>query len=130
MATCGTGGWTGPLPGDPSTELILSAVPAFGGIDVSWLYPGTNPGAVAYIELYRGISSNFANAISRAVVSGNFFYDKNTSSTDTTYFYWGRVVSVNGTVGEWNGPVFATARPTVDQVVELLNGKIDSSALA
>ena len=53
--TCGVGGWGGPLPGDPDNNSVLTATPAFGGIDVSWSYPGTNPQAVAHTVLYRGV---------------------------------------------------------------------------
>lgn len=130
MTVCGTGGWTGPLPGDPSTNISLAAGSTFGGVDVSWTYPSTNPGAVAHIELYRGTGSNFNTAVPLAVVGGSFYYDKNTALTPTTYYYWARVVSINGTVGEWIGPASATANPTVAQMVDMLNGQIDSSALA
>lgn len=130
MTVCGTGGWSGPLPGDPNTNIVLMATPAFGGVDVTWTYPTTNPGAVAHIELYRGLNATFGNAIPLTVVGGNFYYDKNTFAVNTQFFYWGRVVSINGTVGEWVGPAVAIAKPTIANMLDLLNGQIDSSLLA
>jgi hypothetical protein len=127
---CGTGDWNGPQPGDPDNNSILSATPAFGGIDVSWTYPATNPQAVAYVQLYRGLSSTFANAILLATVGGNFFYDKSTSANLTTYYYWIKIVSVNGTVGELIGPASAIAKPTIASVIEGLTGRIDAGLLA
>lgn len=128
--TCGVGGWGGPLPGDPDNNSILTATPAFGGIDVSWTYPSTNPEAVAYVQLYRGLSATFANAILLATVGGNFFYDKSTSANLTTYYYWIKIVSVNGTVGELIGPASAVAKPTIASVIEGLTGQIDAGVLA
>jgi hypothetical protein len=128
--TCGVGGWGGPLPGDPDNNSILTATPAFGGIDVSWTYPASNPEAVAYVQLYRGLSSIFANAILLATVGGNFFYDKSTSSQLIEYFYWIKIVSVNGTVGALIGPASAIAKPPIADVIEGLTGRIDSGLLA
>lgn len=129
-SACGIGGWGGPLPGDPDNNSILTATPAFGGIDVSWTYPATNPQAVAYVQLYRGLSSTFANAILLATVGGNFFYDKSTSASLTEYFYWIKIVSVNGTVGELIGPASAIAKPPIASVIEGLTAQIDSGLLA
>lgn len=130
MTVCGTGGWSGPLPGDPNTNIVLMATPAFGGVDVSWTFPTTNPGAVAHIELYRGLNATFGNAIPLTVTGGNFYYDKNTFAVDTQFFYWARVVSINETIGEWVGPAVAIAKPTVADMLTLLSGQIDSSLLA
>lgn len=127
---CGTGTWTGPKPGDPDNNLILSATPAFGGIDVSWSYPATNPYAVAHTVLYRGLSQNYAGAIQHAVVSGNQYYDKSAGDVPVEYFYWIQVVSVNGTYGELIGPASAIARPTIEETLRQLTGKIDQGVLA
>lgn len=129
MNNCGTGGWSGPLPGDPDNNSILTATPAFGGIDVEWTYPTTNPFAVAHVELYRGTSDNFAYAVRHKIVSGNFFYDKIDSST-TRYYYWIKIVSVNGTVGDPIGPASAVARPAINEVIVGLTGMIDAGVLA
>jgi hypothetical protein len=125
---CGTGGWTGPKPGDPDNNSILTATPAFGGIDVSWSYPVLNPFAVAHTLLYRGLTADFNSAIQIAVVSGNFFYDK--QDNVLTHYYWIRIVSVNGTEGELIGPASATARRTIEQTIEDLTGQIDRGLLA
>lgn len=125
---CGTGGWSGPLPGDPDNNVLLSAVPAFGGIDVSWTYPVTNPFAVAHVLLHRGISANFNSSRLLQIVSGNFFYDK--LDAGSTYFYWIQIVSVNGTLGDVVGPASATARPLIADLIEQLTGQIDAGLLA
>lgn len=128
--TCGTGDWTGPLPGDPDNTSILSAVPAFGGIDVSWTYPNINPHAVAHVLLYRGITSNYAASVKQATVAGNTFYDKITGTAGTRYYYWIQIVSVNGTVGSVIGPASAVVRSRSQDIVDDLTGQIDAGVLA
>ena len=128
--TCGTGGWSGPLPGDPSNNSILSATPAFGGVDVSWTYPTTYPEAVAHILLYRGISNNFDMAIQIAVVSGSQYYDKIEPSPLHPYYYWIQIVSVNGTIGDLIGPAAATPKGTIAEVLTGLTGQIDTGVLS
>lgn len=128
---CGTGGWTGPLPGDPDmspASITLSAMAVFGGISVQWTYPSVNGYAVAHTLLYRGVSNNFAASIQRAVVAGNSFFDQDNSST--TYYYWIRLVSINGSPGELIGPAIATARPRSVDTLEDLTDKISVGALA
>ena len=127
---CGTGDWTGPLPGDPDNNSILSAVPAFGGIDVSWTYPNINPHAVAHVLLYRGITSNYAASVKQATVTGSTFYDRITGTAGTRYYYWIQIVSVNGTVGTVIGPASAIARSRIEDTIVDLTGQIDQSALA
>lgn len=126
--TCGVGGWDGPIPGDPSNDTSLSAVAAFGGIDVTWTLPTTNPHAVAYIKLYRGTSAVFGSAVLLKEVAGTFYYDK--LDTATLYYYWIEIVSVNGSVGALIGPASATAKPTIEGMIELLTGQIDDGLLA
>lgn len=128
--TCGIGGWGGPLPGDPNNNSVLTASPAFGGVDVSWSYPTTNPQAVSYVQLYRGLNPDFSLAILLANVGGNFFYDKSTSAEFVEYFYWIKIVSVNGTVGELIGPASAIAISSIGDVIEGLTAKIDAGKLA
>lgn len=128
MATCGTGGWGGPLPGDPDNNIGIRAVPAFGGIDVSWDYPSTNPHAVAHGLLFRGITANWELASPLVVVSGNSYYDK--VETGVTYYYWIRLQSVNGTLGDQIGPASAMARPLIADLMAMLTGYIDSGVLA
>lgn len=127
---CGVGGWGGPLPGDPDNNSVLSATPAFGGIDVSWSYPAVNPFAVAHTLLYRGLSNDFNSAFQIAVVTGSQYYDKTETGQLIQYFYWIKIVSVNGTVGELIGPASATAKPTITAMIELLTGRIDAGLLA
>lgn len=128
MATCGTGGWGGPLPGDPDNNIGIRAVPAFGGIDVTWDYPGTNSHAVAHGLLYRGVTPLWENASPLVVVSGNSYYDK--VETGVTYYYWIRIRSVHGTLGDEIGPASAMARPLIADLMALLTGYIDAGVLA
>lgn len=128
MSFCGTGGWNGPLPGDPDNNSILSATPAFGGIDVSYSYPTTNAHAVAHALLYRGLTPVFGEAITSVVMPGNTYYDKVDSANQ--YYYWIRIVSTNGTVGDPIGPATAVARPLIQDLIVQLTGQIDSGVLA
>lgn len=128
---CGTGSGNFPQPGDPDLNgSIVTAAPAFGGIDVSWTYPGLNPQAVAYTILYRSTNEDPATAVQHRIVQGDYFYDRTTTQTLLTYYYWIRLVSVNGTQGELLGPASAQARPTIEQTIEMLTGQIDSGVLA
>jgi hypothetical protein len=125
---CGTGGWTGPLPGDPDNNSVLTAAPAFGGIDVSWTYPTVNPEAVAYVKLFRGVSADFNTAFQIAVVSADQYFDK--INGNLRYYYWIQIVSVNGTVGSLIGPASAVAKPIIEDVIAMLTGQIDAGVLA
>ena len=129
-AVCGTGSGNFPQPGDPDLNgSILNASPAFGGIDVVWTYPGLNPQAVAHTILFRSTNADPATKVQHRIVTGNFHYDKVDPGQNVEYFYWIQIVSVNGTVGDLIGPASATARPTIEQMLLLLTGRIDDSAL-
>jgi len=127
---CGTGDWTGPAPGDPNFDIILSASGSFGGITVSWTYPATNPHAVAHVVLFRSTDINDLTPIELIKVNSNYYFDRTDVLVNTTFFYWARVVSINGTVGDLYGPVSAVARPTISDMVDLLSNKIENSWLA
>lgn len=126
---CGTGSGNYPQPGDPDFNgVILSAAPAFGGIDVTWTYPDLNPHAVAYFILYRSTSSDPATMLRYRTVQGDFFYDR--VDNGNTYYYWIQTYSVNETYGDVLGPASAQARPTIDQMLEMLSGQINDGTLA
>jgi hypothetical protein len=116
------------LAGDPDNNVYLTATPAFGGVDVTWTYPVINPFAVSHTLVYRTHSPNFTSAIERQIVAGNFFYDR--IDDGLTYYYWIKLVSINGTVGELIGPASATARPLIDDLLEQLAGQIDADVLS
>lgn len=127
---CGTGGWTGPKPGDPDTgNVSLTATPGFGGINVAWTYPNVNPFAVAYTVVYRGSSSNFGSAIEIARVAGNRYLDPMELKDSGLYYYWIRMVSVHGTEGTLIGPAECRMRSTVGQIIEDLTGEIQEGVL-
>lgn len=128
---CGTGGWAGPLPGDPSNASGLTATPAFGGIELAWNYPDVNPQAVAYTLIYKSTLPQFETAIELKKVGGNYYFDRiDVEQGLGPYSYWVQPFSVNGTPGEVIGPATATARPTIDQTIRDLTGMIDAGFLA
>lgn len=127
---CGTGDWSGPKPGDPNSNIKLWATPAFGGIDVGWTYPTINPHAVAHVILYRSSSPDVDTSTTLAIVNGSTYYDKTTSASSITWFYWVQVVSVNGTYGEMVGPISSTARPTIEDIMLGMSTRIDEGVLA
>jgi hypothetical protein len=128
---CGTGSWANtPKPGDPDNNLVLTATAAYGGIDVSFTYPTLNPEAVAYVNLYRGTSDVFDQAVRLVVLSGNFYYDKSPNDFPTEYFYWVEIVSINGTTLAAVGPASAIARPLIADLIAILSGQINRGVLA
>lgn len=127
---CGTGGWAGPKPGDPSNNGILSATPAFGGVDLNWSFPTVNPFAVAHTRIFRGIIADFAGAtLLRDPAGGSFYFDP-LPYDGVTYFYWIQFVSINGTYGDVIGPASATSRDSIANTIEQLTGVIDAGMLA
>lgn len=127
--TCGTGGWGGPKPGDPDNNVSLTATATFGGVNVAWTYPATNPWAVAYVKLYRGTTSDFGYAVEIASVSGDRYYDR-LDNGGIEYFYWIRIISVYGSVGNLIGPAVAKPKGRIEDMIEDLTGKIDAGALS
>lgn len=131
VLSCGTGGWVGPLPGDPSTsDVNITATPAFGGIDVHWTYPQINPQAVAYTTIYRSLLPDPESATVLNQVQGSFYYDRINDPTKPVYYYWIRIMSVNGTLSDLIGPAWATAKPLIEDLMEELTGQIDNGVLA
>lgn len=127
---CGTGTGNFPQPGDPDlNSSILTAVARFGGIQLNWTYPSSNAHAVAHTIIYRSGSNSFATASEYAIATGNRFFDQNNVEVNTTYYYWIRIVSVNGTVGLLIGPAWATALPLPQDIINLLVGRIENSLL-
>lgn len=131
MGSCGTGLGNFPQPGDPDNgSVILSARTAFRGILVSWTYPVLNPHAVAYVMVYRSLSVDPNTRVQQAVVAGDRYFDEIDDDGETLYYYWIKIVSVNGTIGDAIGPVSATTSPTVGQLLDYLEGQIAESVLA
>ena len=131
MTTCGTGNWTGPLPGDPDNNSVLHTTSLFGGVRVSWTYPTINPHAVAGIYLYRSSTNDFALATRLAVTSGDNYFDPHPDiMVDTAFYYWIKIISINGTIAETIGPIVGTARPKIENILTELTGRINSGLLA
>ena len=128
---CGTSGWDGPLPGDPDNSSVLTATSEFGGINLKWTMPASNAHAVAFTKIYRGVSNNVQQAVLIGTQSGSSYFDAEPGSNPTiTYYYWIQHVSINGTVLDYVGPASAKAKPEVDKIIQLLAGRVETSALA
>lgn len=130
MSSCGIVGSDLPIPSDPSNDISLTANTVYTGINVRWSYPSTNAFAVAHTLLFRSEVNNFDSAIQIAIVGGSVYLDKLNPTVNTTYYYWIRVVSRNGTTAPVIGPASAVAVPTPIQTLESLTGLIDNSRLA
>ena len=122
-----------PIPGDPdlsSTTLTVRA--GFGGIAISWVYPAELPEAVAHTYIYRGTTNNFAGAKRIRTISGDYYFDPADIDifAGVTYYYWIRMISVNGTEGSLTGPKWALLISTQDQILDLLTSKINDLQLS
>ena len=101
----------------------------YGGLWISWTWPVTNPHAVAYVKLYRSTSSAVGTAAYLLRTQSDLVFDKSEVVSNTTYYYWIRFVSINGTEGDMIGPGSGQMKPTVDEVLALLQNMIRSSHL-
>jgi hypothetical protein len=130
-AFCGVGGSNFPAPGDPDlNNIVLSATPVFNAIRITWSYPGINPEALAYTLLYRSTVNDFSTATQIAVVAGNIHLDPSTVTSPTTYYYWVKLVSVHGTIGNLIGPATAVMGDNIADIIAMLENQIGSSQLA
>ena len=128
---CGVGGSNAPVPGDPSlNSSVITAQAGDGGIAVRWTYPAVNPNALAYTELYRSTTADFALASIIAQVGGSYHFDALYDAIGTQYFYWIKMVAFSGTRGNTMGPASATMQPTTARLIELLEGTITNTQLA
>ena len=127
---CGTGGWTGPKPGDPENIPSIRARGIVGAIEVSWFYPTINSHSVGHFRVYRGINAEFALAVERGIISASIFVDQIPENETMEYFYWVRMVTVNGTVMDPDGPASATPHKLSEDLLERLTAEIDESKLA
>lgn len=130
MATiqCGTGvGRT--YQDDPDNTSLLSAKGTIGGVDLHWTYPGINPQSVAYVTIYRSTSWTEGTGREIARMAGTYFYDR-TENYETTYYYWIRITSVNGTENDLIGPVSAKAVDPAEVNLKNLTEKIGETQLA
>jgi len=100
----------------------------FSGIQVSWTYPSTNPYAVQYTLLYRATSANFAEAIEIAHAAGSVYTDHFNQDTAQQFWYWIKIVSVNGTIGERIGPASVVLKPRKEQTVEDVQNQLTNNA--
>ena len=127
---CGTGGWTGPKPGDPENIPSIRARGIVGAIEVSWFYPTINSHSVGHFRVYRGTNAEFALAVERGIISASIFVDQIPENETREYYYWVRMVSVNGTVMDPVGPASATPHKLSEDLLEKLTAEIDESKLS
>ena len=128
--TCGANDPNAPLDGDPGEDIEITANSDYGGILVSWSYPTLNPFAIAHFLLYRGTSDDFTTAVEVGVVAGSVYFDSYPFGTEEDKYYWIKTVSIHGTYGKLRGPAFAKAKPTIEQILILLSGKMSSTLLS
>lgn len=126
---CGVGAST-ILPGDPDLNTsLLTAVAMLGGARITWTYPGVLPHAVAHTQLFRNTVNDFGTAGMIAIVSGNTHFDNLNVTSPTNYYYWIKLVSIQGTVGDLIGPAWCTVGSTIAEIIAGLEGQIGDSAL-
>lgn len=129
-SSCGTGLGTYVPPNDPNLDSpILSATSTLVGIRLNWTYPNVNPQAVAYTNVFRNTTPDDATAAQIGIAQGGTYLDQTTVDTQGIFYYWIQMVSVNGTQGPWIGPVSASQLPTVDKLIDILEGRLDDSVL-
>jgi len=130
---CGTGlNSSIAKPGDPNlTDGILTAQSGLGGISLYWSYPTINPEGLAHTQVYRSKgSSSFSQAILITTATGSNHFDiLDASNEGSRFYYWIRMVSVNGTQGGLIGPASTVLQPSADQVREMLTGKVTKQLL-
>lgn len=118
------------LPGEPSNDSILSAVPANGGgVQLRWSPPLLNPSSVAYTRIWRSTTNQFANAVEVQSVSATAWLDADAGYTVQPYWYWIGHVSIYGTALAPIGPQGATPTSRADSVLQEMLGKIGSLQL-
>lgn len=128
--SCGTGlgGYT--PPGDPVlTDTFLTTTIAYGGVMVRWTLPSFLPHAVSHVRILRSQSPAFETANLVGTTGGTSHFDPLDPAEPTLYYYWIRLVSVNGTVGSEIGPSEITVGRTIDQIIALMEGQLAESAL-
>lgn len=118
-----------PLPGDPGNAAALTATSVYGGIELVWVMPETNPHAVAYTVVYRSTLSSADDAVQHALVSGDRFFDPSPDYAPVRFFYWIQPVSIHGTRLQILGPADAVARPKYQDILEEVSGEINRGVL-
>jgi predicted phage tail protein len=104
---CGLGSQNLPAAGDPDLNSpIVTATSGYQGIIVSWTYPTLNPHAVAHVRLYRSTSNDLGTAVLLRTVTGDSHFDRDGLTEGVGYYYWIRVVSIYGTVGDNSRSIF------------------------
>jgi hypothetical protein len=127
---CGTGLDEYVPPGDPNLgSSVLSARAVWPGVELTWTYPNVNPEGVAHTKVYRSQSNNFSSAVQLTIAEGGYYFDQEPSNVDIIFYYWIRMISVNGTVGPVIGPASAVKNAMVDQIINELGGQLNNSHL-
>jgi hypothetical protein len=128
---CGTGLGNFPAPGDPNlTDSILTAIAGFKGIALHWSYPGLLPHAVAHTRIYRSLVNDWTQSYQLTTAAGSYHFDNQGIEVGVKYYYWIKMVSVNGTVGDLIGPASAIGADSIEAIIEELEGRINESVLS
>ena len=107
------------------------ATSEFGGINLKWTTPNINAHAVAFTKIFRSVSADVNHSVIVGTQNGSSYFDVEPASNPTvTYYYWIQHVSINGSLLEYVGPASAKAKPEIDKIIQLLAGKVETSALA
>lgn len=119
------------MPGDPDNSSVLTATSEFGGINLKWTIPNINAHAVAFTKVFRSVSADVNHSVIVGTQNGSSYFDVEPASNPTvTYYYWIQHVSINGSLLEYVGPASARAKPEIDKIIQLLAGRVETSALA
>lgn len=118
-------------PGGPGAIEFITASASGSGIWVNWRYPIIYPEKVAFINLYRSTTPNFASTGDPiAVTQSSSYLDPDHQLTvDQVYYYWVRVVSTAGDPGTATGPASATAVDGIDEWLEKIQNKLNDTHL-
>jgi len=124
---CGTGSNTGsfPVPGDPDLNTsVLSVTGYMDSLIVRWSLPEVSLGAHSKTVIYRSTENDVGTSTQIGISAGDSYVDE-TVLAGIVYYYWIRMISINGTVGNFIGPTSATAPLFYDALNNELVGRID-----
>ena len=119
-------------PGSPPGLIeFITASSSGSGIFVSWRYPNADRSVLGYIDLYKGLTSNFNDANLIGTSNSSSYYDhKSNLIVGYSYYYWVKAVSTTGGEGLPVGPAHAVAVSSVKDTLDDINGQINDTQLS
>lgn len=112
----------------PPAAVNLQATGGFSQVALSWEIPAFY-GNYGYTEIHRNAVDNLSTAVLVGVTAAGVFSDA--VDTASTFYYWVRIVSATGVVGDFNaasGTVATTAIQPQD-LLDSLAGQLSESEL-